>query len=62
MRGKGGKFRGGAADSIPRPRLVCVPLTITCSTRADVSACHVVERTKAESNCQRKHTGTGLTP
>lgn len=30
-RGGGGVSVGGAADSIPRPPLVSVPLTITCS-------------------------------
>lgn len=38
-----------------------MPLTITCSTRAEVSACHVVERTKAESNCLAS-TADGTTP
>lgn len=63
-----GKWEGREGNSgaelrtaSPALALVCVPLTITCSTRAEVSACHVVERTKAESNWLPS-TADGTTP
>lgn len=47
--GGGGEFRGGAADTAaPALALVCVPLAITCSARADVSTCHVGRRVTSE--------------
>lgn len=35
----------------PALALVCVPLAITCSGRADASTCHLGRRAKSEYNC-----------
>lgn len=43
-----GGWRGGSADSIPRPPPVRAPLAVTCSARAAVSTCHAGRRAKSE--------------